>query len=267
MCRRGALVDVYRHFAEFYDLYVGDRLDDLPLYRGYARRARTPIVEIGAGSGRLTIPLARSGARIVAVDVSRAMLRILRRRLRGEPLRVRRRIRVVPADAARLDLRFRSELIIVPFYAFNYFLGLQALRALRRFAGHLTDDGRLLVDVFVPLGHLRRCPDGPVLRVDAVDAAGRRVRGWNAYRLDRRRRTEIRRQRFVIEAPGRAPRRGAFTIRRRYWLGAELDRLFRRGGFEVERVFAGYDGRAPVSGSEQRLYVLRRVGKLYSSVH
>ena len=38
---RGALVDVYRQFAEFYDLYVGDRLDDLALYRGYARRART----------------------------------------------------------------------------------------------------------------------------------------------------------------------------------------------------------------------------------
>jgi hypothetical protein len=188
------------------------------------------------------------------------MLRILRRRLAREPLRVRRRVRTVLGDAARLDLALRADLILVPFYTFNYFLGARALRALRRFAEHLTDHGRVLVDVFTPLDRLRRCPRAPVLRVDTVDAGGRRVRGWNAYRLDRRRRIEIRRQRFVIEAPGRPPRRRAFTIRRRYWLGAELPALLRRAGFEVERVLAGYGGRAAAPSVEQRVYVLRRRG-------
>ena len=216
------------------------------------------MIEIGAGSGRLTIPLARAGARVVALDVSRSMLRILRARLRQEPADVRRRVRVVLADAARLDLGLRSDLILVPFYTFNYFLGTSALRALRRFAAHLTDDGRLLVDVFVPLGRLRRCPREPMLRLDTVDASGCRVRGWNAYSIDRRRQIETRRQRFLIDGPGRPRRQARFTIRRRYWLPGQLRSLFRRGGFEVVRVFGGYDGRPPTARAEQRLYVLRR---------
>ncbi len=187
------------------------------------------------------------------------MLRILRGRLQREPADVRRRVRIVLADAARLELGLRSELILVPFYTFNYFLGTSALRALRRFARHLTDDGRLLVDVFVPRGRLRHCPRERVLRVDTVDAEGRRIRGWNAYTIDRPRQIETRRQRFVIDRPGRAPMRRRFTIRRRYWHADQLRALFRRGGFEVAQVFGGYAGRGPTAGSEQRLYVLRRL--------
>ena len=74
--------DVYRDFAPFYDLYVGGFAADLPVYLKYARRARTPLVEVGAGAGRLTIPLARAGHAVVAVDVSRAMLARLTTRLR-----------------------------------------------------------------------------------------------------------------------------------------------------------------------------------------
>ena len=43
--------DVYQEYSEFYDLYVGDRQVDLPMYKGYAAKSGTPILEIGAGSG------------------------------------------------------------------------------------------------------------------------------------------------------------------------------------------------------------------------
>ena len=69
--------DVYKDYSEFYDLYVGDRLVDLPFYLDYARSAQTPVIEIGAGSGRLTLPFARACVRMVAVEVSTSMLAIL----------------------------------------------------------------------------------------------------------------------------------------------------------------------------------------------
>ena len=47
--------DVYGEYSEFYDLYVGDRQVDLPMYKGYKAKSGTPILEIGAGSGRLTV--------------------------------------------------------------------------------------------------------------------------------------------------------------------------------------------------------------------
>ena len=96
--------DVYKDYSEFYDLYVGDRLVDLPFYLDYARSAQTPVIEIGAGSGRLTLPLARAGVRMVAVDVSTSMLAILKSRLAEESSEVRHRVEVVEADASELNL-------------------------------------------------------------------------------------------------------------------------------------------------------------------
>ena len=42
--------DSYHNFSEFYDLYVGDFLDDLPMYEKYAVQVGGSVLEIGAGS-------------------------------------------------------------------------------------------------------------------------------------------------------------------------------------------------------------------------
>jgi ubiquinone/menaquinone biosynthesis C-methylase UbiE len=129
-----APADVYRDLAPFYDLYGGGFAKDLPVYLRYARRARTPLLEVGAGSGWLTIPLARAGHGVVAVDISHTMLKLLAARLTREPAIVRRRVHPVHADASRLALRAKSDLILVPFYTFNYFVSARTRDAvLRRF--------------------------------------------------------------------------------------------------------------------------------------
>lgn len=251
--------DVYRDFARFYDLYVGDFAKDLPVYLRYARRARTPLLEVGAGSGRLTIPLARAGHEVVAVDVSRSMLALLEARLGREPAAVRRRVRLVRADAARLSLGATSDLVIVPFYTFNYFVSARAAdAALRRFAEHLTEGGRLLLDVFIPLGRIARCPSEPVLKLDILRPRGERVRGWNIYAIDLRRQLETRQHVFALETADGRMRHRRFTIRRRWWHAAQLRTMFRRHGFEVEDVFAGYRGRRGRGDAEQLLWVLTK---------
>ena len=45
--------DIYADFSEFYDVYAGDKRDDIPFYLEYARSAQTPVLEIGAGTGLL----------------------------------------------------------------------------------------------------------------------------------------------------------------------------------------------------------------------
>ena len=255
-------MDVYRDFAPFYDLYVGGFAADLPLCLRYARRARTPLIEVGAGSGRLTIPLARAGHAVVAMDVSRAMLARLTARLRRERPAVRARVRVVRADAARLGLGLRSDLIIVPFYTFNYLLSARVREAvLRRLAAHLTPGGRLLIDVFIPLARIAACPSGPVLKLDRRDAGGARIRGWNVYAIDTRRQLETRRHLFRLEGPDGRVRHRRFTIRRRYWHAGELRAMFRRHGLGVEAVFAGYRGRRARGDAEQLLWVLTPGGR------
>lgn len=44
--------------------------DDLAFYLAYARQAAGPVLEIGCGTGRVTIPLAAHGIEITGLDVS-----------------------------------------------------------------------------------------------------------------------------------------------------------------------------------------------------
>ena len=251
--------DVYGDFSAFYDLYVGDWREDVPLYLEYAKAARGPLLEIGAGSGRLTVELARAGFAITAVDVSASMLALLRARLAAEPDEVRERVRVVEADGTRLALGARYRLVLVPFYTFNYFLTPDAQQALlAAIAGHLAPGGRVLIDVFIPFARLAAPAADPILKVDGVDpATGRRVRGWNAFTLDPGRRIETRRQRFEIERTDGGVEHREFTIVRRWEFPEDLERVFAAAGFAVEDVVAGYArGHRPGPASEQRVYVL-----------
>lgn len=252
--------DPYRDFARFYEVYVGPFAEDVPMYLDVAAGTRGPVIEIGAGSGRITLPLARAGHHVIAVDISRAMLARLRSRLRRAPPPIRRRVHVIAADAARLALGHTSDLIIVPYFTFNYLLTVRARdAAIRRMLAHLTPDGRIVLDVFIPLSRIARGTVGPVLRVDARDPATQaRVRGWNVYQVDRHRQIETRRHRFLVETPSGRVRRHQFTTRRRYWHATELEAAFRRQGLEVERMCQGYRGRLATGDAEQLVFVLRR---------
>ncbi|MGQ9780070.1 MAG: class I SAM-dependent methyltransferase [Bacillota bacterium] len=237
--------DIYRDFSAFYDLYVGDKLDDLPLYLEYAAKTEGALLEVGAGSGRLTIPLARAGHELVAVDVSPSMLALLRAKLAREAEEVRRRVAIIEADVCRLALGRSFGLVFLPFYTFNYLLTPAAQQtALRNLRGHLAADGRLLIDVFLPRKLLTECPPAPVLRREAVDpATGRPVRCLVAYRFDRGRQLEFRRHIFEIAGEDGNLIRREFATTRRYFFPAEIEAPLPRsrpgGGGRLRRLRQG----------------------------
>lgn len=251
-------MDVYTDFSHFYDIYVGDWLDDLPFYLEYAKRATGPILEVGTGSGRLTIPLARAGVEVTALDSSSSMLAKLEARLKSESKHVQDRISIVCTNAQMMELPKQYELIIVPFYTFNYFLTAEEQTAvLRRLLSHLSQTGQVLLDVFVPHKRIKDCPTEPVLRVDTLDPqSGCKIRGWNAYRMDTQDQLEIRRHIFEVTSPDGTVSKREFTSQRRYFFKSELERLFSKHGFRIEAVFEGYEKCPATDGSEQLMFVL-----------
>ncbi len=250
--------DIYGEFSTFYDLYVGDWLGDLPLYLDHASRIESPVLEVGAGSGRLTVPLARAGHEIVAVDISPSMLRLLGARLENEDTNVRGRVRIVEADICDLDLSARYDLILVPYYTFNYLLTRQRQRtALCRLRHHLASSGRLLVDVHIPRRRLIEPTSEPALRLDTVDpVTGDLIRAWNSYRIDERLQIEHRTQSFEVTQQDGAVRKCTFVVRRRYDFPGSYEELFRDSGFTVEQINTGYEGAMPAEDSEQLLFTL-----------
>ena len=252
--------DLYRDYAAFYDLYVGDWQADLPYYLAWANRASSPILEIGAGTGRLTLPLARADHEVIAVDASASMLERLRSRLNEEPEEFRRRIEIVHADACSLALHRCFGLILVPFYTFNYFLmNAEQSAALEVFSRHLAPGGALLLDVFLPLRLLRERPSEPILKMERDDpVTGFLIRGWNRYSFDEERQIETRTHRFEVQSPDGSRTAHEFTTRRRYFFLKELTELLSKKGFIVEAVTTGYGERAADERSEQMTFALRR---------
>ena len=89
-------------YAPFYDWENARTLGrrDVPFWRRFALNAAGHVLELGCGTGRITLPLARAGVRIVGIDRSAPMLARARRRLhRG---RHAARVQLVRGDIRQL---------------------------------------------------------------------------------------------------------------------------------------------------------------------
>ena len=137
--------DFYRR-AELYDLEYSDLTEDLEHYRRLARGAGR-VLELGAGSGRVTVPMAETGASVLAVDLSSTMLDRLGARLREQPLDVE----VLRANFLDLDLGERFPLVVLAFNAIHHVYEPEdVLRLFDVVKRHLQPDGRFAMDMLVP---------------------------------------------------------------------------------------------------------------------
>jgi len=226
---------------EFYDLLHAGYRDDLAFYRGLADDHGGPVLELGAGSGRVTLALAQAGHAVVAVEPSPAMR--ARGAARLAAAGCAERVTWVDADMRTLELDASVPLAIAPFHALMHLPTLDdqdaALRAARR---HLGAGGAFATDVFVPRFtggvaggaagmRAERLGDGDLFLWQTHDAAQQVV--VTEHRWDR------------VADDGALLRRRA-TLRQRYFHRFELERALRAAGFARVRTFGGF-GRAPVT--------------------
>lgn len=149
----------YDRVAVLYDLWVTADFDR-DFFLEEAAAAGGPILELGAGTGRLTLPLVGAGAAVTAVDLSRGMLDRLEAKLAARGLSAA----VVCADACDLPPLGPFALAIFPFHSMMEILGADRRRAvLRGVRERLSPGGRFVVTLHNPAVR-RRTVDG-VLRV------------------------------------------------------------------------------------------------------
>ena len=82
--------DPYRAGAKHYDDAYSVKVDlaDRDFYLDLAEEYGRPVLELGCGTGRITIPVARQGVDITGLDASPSMLGVLRRKLVEEPQQI-----------------------------------------------------------------------------------------------------------------------------------------------------------------------------------
>lgn len=154
-------------FADVYDQWYADETEvEAAVRRLAALAAGGPALELGVGSGRLAIPLARAGVEVWGVDASEAMVSRLRAKPGGE------RVRVTISDMADLDLEPApggvAPRFSLVFAAYNTLFNLTSrdaqVRCLRRVGAVLGAGGRVVIEAFVPGDALVSSADALVVR-------------------------------------------------------------------------------------------------------
>lgn len=135
--------------AGSYDRRYEARSEDVDFYK---RRAKgKSVLEYGAGTGRMTLPLARAGSEVMAVDVSQSMLDLLSERVRAEPKATRQRISVKKGDMRTFSTSRRFDLVIAGFHTVCHLYSNDDIRTfLKQAYRHLKPGGHLEFDLPLP---------------------------------------------------------------------------------------------------------------------
>jgi SAM-dependent methyltransferase len=248
-------------YAKFYDWEnartVGRR--DVRFWERFVVQQGGRVLELGAGTGRVTVPLARAGVRIVGADRSANMLSYARRRLRRlrsahSAALVRADIRALPHPDGAFDIA------IAPYGI------LQSLLRDRDLSAALDAVRRVLA----PGGWfgLELVPDVPNWREyrNRVTLHGRRgARGptvtlTESVRQDRVRGLTIFDHTYT-EGWGRQRETHRFTVSFRTLPVKAMTRRLDRRGFTVEALLGGYDGRPFDERAEAWIVLARRGGE------
>lgn len=164
----------YARIAELYDAFVKTDYDVL-FFIQEARAADAEVLELMAGTGRLTIPLIEAGIPMTCLDFSAEMLAVLRRKLTERGLRAE----IHQRNVCDFELGRQFKLIILPFQAFPELTDVEdQRRALQRIRQHLRPDGQFICTLHNPPVRLKYVDHQLRLAVREERAEGGHLLVW-----------------------------------------------------------------------------------------
>jgi SAM-dependent methyltransferase len=149
----------------WHDAENGAYSGDLALWEELAAAADGPVLDLGCGTGRVALHLARRGHRTVGVDLDPELIAALERRAEGLPLRG------VVGDARSFELEEEIALVLAPMQMAQLLAGgAERTECLECVARHLAPGGRVALSI---VESLPVAAEGPPPLPDV-----REVDGW-----------------------------------------------------------------------------------------
>jgi len=236
---------------ELYDIVTPASFrGDAEWYRAKALQYAGPVLELGAGTGRITVGIAQDGVSVHALDADPAMLDMLRQKLASQPPEVRERVTIIVGDMRTFSLDERFALIIAPFRAFLHNLteGDQ-LGCLDREREHLRPGGRFAFNVFHPSLEFMSHHAGALEGVWRRSGTFARADGGCIVRSESNRYDTVRQlvdsqHRYEEYGPdGTLTRTSLHRLQLAYLYAQDVRRLLNAAGFQSVHIAGGFDGR------------------------
>jgi SAM-dependent methyltransferase len=244
----------YDRIALLYDTCVPVTLD-IPIFVEEAARAHGPVLELMAGTGRVSLPLVEAGIDLTCVDYSVEMLAVLRRKLYARGLKAS----LQRMDVRDLKLAQPFALIIVPLHAFTEVTDPDdERRVLARIHEHMADGGHFICTLHNPPVRLRSVTGVYGLWSKGHLPDGSTVLLWGTQTYEKEIVTaeefyEVYDQENLMQARRRLEL--SFRLLER----AQFEAMATAAGFEVEALYGDYQ-RAPFeeASSPYMIWILRK---------
>jgi SAM-dependent methyltransferase len=143
-----AQFDAYEYLAAIYDDWIVTAVD-IPFYVATAVESGGPVLELGVGTGRIAIPIAAAGVKVIGVDSSDAMLDLARRKAASDPA-VSENLDLRPGDIAAPPVQESFPLVICPFNTMLHLAPDARERIFTVVADLLSSEGEFIFDAMTP---------------------------------------------------------------------------------------------------------------------
>ena len=254
------MASTYDAWADVYDSIYSYVRDDIPFYVQAARESKGPVLELGCGTGRVTIPIARAGVDVVGLDSSEAMLDVARHKA-GDTATGGGTLTLVPGDMRDFTLKTRFGLVIIPFRGFLSLLTVEdQTAALLNIKRHLAPGGELIFNIFVPdLEMLVQEGDVAYHFRDVTDPdTGARYVLWHQSSYDNH--SQVMSARIIAEEldrQGTMVKRFYRDFQLRYVHRWEMFFHLKSLGYEVVDLYGGFDRSPFDETSTEMVWVVR----------
>jgi SAM-dependent methyltransferase len=246
----------YALLARYYDLENADFTEDLEFWLDLADEYGDPVLELGCGTGRVLLNLARRGHAVTGVDNAPEMLARLETKLKAASNRHLAQPPVlVQAGMEAFEAAGPFRLAIMPFNTFMHLLTLEAqLAVLAHIRQHLAPGAALALDVINPAEAYAAQDQGLTLERTFPDGE-QTVQQFASVALDRA--AQLARITWLYDAtaPDGTLRRTIVPLTLRYTFPGEMRLLLERAGFALAHLYGDYD-RSPYEDGAPRLLVL-----------
>jgi len=244
--------------AELFALDVAEVDGDLPFYEALARAGNGAVLELGVGTGRVAIALARAGFDVYGIDTSPSMIT---RAVRNAEAGGAQRLHVACADMRDFMMGRQFDLIFAAFGTFHHLLTpddqLACLRAVER---HLAPGGVFACDLRpVWFADWEEGESVPLLHdwTRVLPRTGETVLKFRAVRADIEQQLQRETHIYDCLSPDGALRRLTKHVDLRYTTPAELAELLCEAGLCVEHVYGDFH-RAPFDDDSELMITVAR---------